>query len=64
VLATIGFNWDDKKGTLTINDRKGSFPGMLESRKFKLLFINGNKASSETANKIVNYSGKKLIVKL
>ena len=27
VYSTISFNWDDKKKTLTISDRNGSFPG-------------------------------------
>ncbi len=33
VYSTITFNWDDKKKTLTIGDRNGSFPGMLTSKE-------------------------------
>jgi alpha-D-xyloside xylohydrolase len=32
IYSTITFDWDDKKKTLTISDRNGSFPGMLTER--------------------------------
>lgn len=35
--SEIGFRWNDKTRTLTIEDRKGSFPGMLSSRKFMIV---------------------------
>ena len=43
VYATITFDWDDKKKTLTISDRKGSFPGMLENRKFNIVIVGSSK---------------------
>jgi len=68
IYSTITFNWDDKKKSLTINDRNGSFPGMLESRKFNIVLVNSNKAGGEnlaaTPDKVVPYSGKKVMVKL
>ncbi len=68
VYSTINFNWDDKKKTLTIGDRTGSFPGMLTDRKFNIVIVNTNKGGGEnmvtTPDKEVNYSGKKLMVKL
>ncbi|WP_288287564.1 TIM-barrel domain-containing protein, partial [uncultured Prevotella sp.] len=32
--ATITFQWNDKARTLTIGERKGSYPGMLQKRQF------------------------------
>jgi len=67
IYSTITFNWNDKKKSLTINDRNGAFPGMLESRKFNMILVNGNKPAGENlaaaAEKAVIYTGKKVIVK-
>lgn len=60
VYSTISFTWNDAKKSLTINDRKGSFPGMLITRKFNITVI----AAGQKINKAIIYSGKKLIVKL
>ncbi len=58
--STITFTWNDAKKTLTINDRKGSFPGMLATRKFNIVVV----AAGNKSNEIVKYTGKKLAVKL
>ncbi|MDP4203183.1 MAG: glycoside hydrolase family 31 protein [Bacteroidota bacterium] len=60
IYSTITFKWDDKSKTLTIADRKGTFPGMLAERKFHVVKIaaNGNKIEKE-----VVYMGKKVTVK-
>ena len=60
VYSTISFTWNDAKKSLTINDRKGSFPGMLATRKFNIVVI----AAGQKINKAITYSGKKLVVKL
>ncbi len=60
VYSTIRFTWNDAKKSLTINDRKGSFPGMLATRKFNILLI----SSGKKVEKTVTYSGKKVSVKL
>ena len=36
------FHWDDAEHALTIGDRKGQFPGMLESRTFRVVFVGEN----------------------
>lgn len=68
VFATISFNWDDKKKALTISDRKGSFPGMLNSRKFNIIVVGTNKGAGENTDsqpdQEITYTGKKMIVKL
>ena len=38
-FATIPLSWDEAKGALTIGTRVGSFPGMLEKRQFKVVFV-------------------------
>ncbi len=64
--ATIPLSWDDGAKTLTIGDRSGSFPGMLETRTFRIIFVTENHGTggtlTETADKAVSYSGKKIIV--
>jgi alpha-D-xyloside xylohydrolase len=65
-FTTITFNWDNNKKTLTISDRKGTFPGMLSSRKFNIVFVTENKGTgSESAtnfDKTVVYTGKKVTI--
>jgi len=67
-LATFTFTWNDKTKELSISNRKGTFPGMLKSRTFKVVLVNENKGTGveETGNpdKIVEYDGKALKVKL
>ncbi len=60
MFATITFTWNDKKRTLTIGNRNGSYPGMLDNRKFNIVLVGapGNK------NAEVTYAGKKVAIKL
>jgi alpha-D-xyloside xylohydrolase len=37
--SVIPIHWDDKAETLTIGDRRGNFPGMLEKRTFRVLSV-------------------------
>ena len=37
--ALITFRWDDVHRTLRISDRRGKFPGMLESRTFNIVLV-------------------------
>ena len=68
IYSTITFNWDDTKKTLLISDRNGSFPGMLNERKFNLVMVGANKDVGENLtvqpDKQITYTGKKLAVKL
>ena len=67
-FSTITFTWNDAKKILTISDRKGTFPGMIESRTFNIvLAAKGKAAGMDTTGKFdksVTYSGKKVSVKL
>jgi alpha-D-xyloside xylohydrolase len=64
--ATIPFSWDETAHTLTIGDRTGSFPGILERRTFRVVFVTENHGTggglTENADKTVEYSGKKVTV--
>jgi alpha-D-xyloside xylohydrolase len=64
--STILFSWDDVTHTLTIGDRTGSFPGMLENRAFRVVFVSENHGTggglTENADRTVRYSGKKISV--
>ena len=66
VHATIPFSWDEAAQTLTIGDRSGSFPGMLEKRTFRIVFVRENHGTggslTESADKTVQYSGSKITV--
>ena len=60
VYSTISFTWNDTKKSLTVNERKGSFPGMLTERKFKVVIV----SDSQKFVKEVIYKGTKVSVKL
>jgi len=60
-FSTIDFKWNDKSHSLTINARKGSFDGMIKNRKFRVILIKDGK---QTEPKTVNYTGKKVSVRL
>jgi alpha-D-xyloside xylohydrolase len=64
--STILFSWVEATHTLTIGDRAGSFPGMLENRAFRVVFVSENHGTggglTENADRTVPYSGKKISV--
>jgi alpha-D-xyloside xylohydrolase len=64
IYSTIPLSWNDATQTLTIGDRTGSFPGMLESRTFRVVFVRENHGIgaglADTPDKTVQYSGKKI----
>ena len=48
--ATIIFDWNDSKKTLTIGARQGSYPGMLKQRQFTIVLPGGQ-------SKQIDYDG-------
>jgi alpha-D-xyloside xylohydrolase len=66
VYATIPLHWNDTSRTLTIGERKGQFPGMLENRSFHVVFVRENRGvgvnPTDEADKVVHYSGKQITV--
>ena len=60
--SVIPFHWDEKSRRLTIGDRHGSFPGMLEHRTFHAVIVReGHGAgitSSSPPDVTIEYHGK------
>ena len=67
-FSIIDFNWNDAQRTLTIEERKGNFPGMLEERNFYITFVSENIGTGvnivQKPMKIVQYDGRKEIIEL
>jgi alpha-D-xyloside xylohydrolase len=64
--SIIPVSFDDISKTLTIGERKGSFPGMLQERNFKIVWITENKPEPFVLNtktsENIKYSGKEVTV--
>jgi alpha-D-xyloside xylohydrolase len=62
VYSTIDFNWDDAQHQLRIDARKGSFPGMLNTRTFHVVVVRkGHGTGVEvtgTPDKVIAYQGE------
>ncbi len=65
-FSTIPLVWDEAAQTLTIGDRAGSFPGMLQERTFQVVFVtasHGTGIDAEAhADRAVKYRGKAITV--
>ena len=57
VYATIPVTWSEHTHTLTIGERKGTFPGMLQQRRFTIITPDGQQQT-------VEYTGKEIKCKL
>jgi alpha-D-xyloside xylohydrolase len=68
IYSLIKFIWDDKRKTLTISNRKGTFPGMLKERTFKIVSVGISKGAgvdiSIKSDKVIQYKGNKMVIKL
>jgi alpha-D-xyloside xylohydrolase len=64
--TNIPLHWDEAHQTLVIGDRKGQFPGMLESRTFRVVFVGRGHGSGinpePQPDQTVTYSGKQITV--
>ena len=64
--ANIPITWDDASRTLTIGERKGSFEGMLGSRKFRVVVVDPEHPwayDPDAPGVAVTYDGKPLEVR-
>jgi alpha-D-xyloside xylohydrolase len=63
VHATIGFHWDDASRRLTIEARKGIFPGMLKTRAFEVVIVRKGHGTgvevTESPDRVVSYNGER-----
>jgi alpha-D-xyloside xylohydrolase len=68
VYATIPIAWDEATQTLTLGDRHGKVPGMLEHRTFNVIFVNeshgGGADVTTQIDRIVKYSGQAISLTL
>lgn len=66
--TTIDFTWNNATRTLTLSDRKGAYPGILNNRSFQIVLVGKGKGTGleppKKFDKTVNYTGKKLSVRL
>ena len=68
IYSLITFIWDDAKKTLTISERKGTFPGMLKERTFAIVRVDTANGigidTSREPKKVAHYAGNRTVVKL
>lgn len=65
--STIDLQWDDAARTLTIGARKGTYPGMLEKRQFRLIFVDEAHPfawNPDAPGRAVQYDGQALTVNM
>ena len=66
-FSTIPLAWDEESRTLTIGDREGSYPGMLESRRFRVKVVDASHPfvwNPDVAAREVVYEGKAIQITL
>ena len=66
IHATIPVHWNDAGRTLTIGERQGSFPGMLEKRTFHVVFVGAGRGAgidpTPEPDRVIEYSGRAIQV--
>ena len=65
--STIDLNWNNDAHTLSIGERKGSYPGMLQKRQFRLIFVDQAHPftwNPDAPGQPVQYDGQALTIKL
>lgn len=66
--SEIPISWDDRAGRLTIGNRRGSFPGMLDHRTFKVIIVKDGRgtgiAASSQPDATIEYTGRATSVHL
>jgi len=65
--ATIDFKWNDSKRELTIGQRKGKYPGMLNVRMINIIIVSKDHGTAveicQKPDKIIKYNGTKQEIK-
>jgi alpha-D-xyloside xylohydrolase len=66
VYATIPIQWNESKQTLTLGKRTGTFPGMLDKRTFRIVWVRDGHGSGldpeENPDRIIIYQGKQVVL--
>ncbi len=67
-FSVIPIHWNDKEMTLTIGQRVGDFPGMLEQRTFRICLISPlipeGFSIAPVSEKMIKYSGEQTSLKI
>lgn len=67
IYSTIDFAWNNSTDELTIGTRKGSYPGMLQTRTFSIVVVSESTGTgietAKTITKVVDYIGKEIVVR-
>jgi alpha-D-xyloside xylohydrolase len=64
-FSEICFKWNDAARQLTIDERKGSFKGMLQQRRFRIVLVDNKSGAGNLpmqGGKSVSYDGKAVSV--
>jgi len=63
-FSEIIFTWNDAQRTLTIGQRSGKFKGMLQQRRFSIVVGAKGSGTPQQLDKVVDYDGHELSIKL
>ena len=62
-FSTVTFNYNEKGKTLTVGKREGNFPGMLQNRIFRVVWVTKEKPVNLDFNRkpdaVIRYNGSK-----
>lgn len=67
LFSTIELKWDEAGSVFTIGERKGAFPGMKQTRNFRLVLVKPNTERDTDGNETavtITYSGKKKSIQI
>ena len=66
--ATIPLYWDDRRDTLSIGNRSGTFPGMLERHHFRIVLVRRDhgvgSAWDSSPDRLITYDGHQITIQL
>lgn len=66
--SLIPMSWNDSTRELTIGDREGSFPGMMDQRHFRVTVVDSNTPAGDVAipagQTVISYNGSPINVRL
>jgi alpha-D-xyloside xylohydrolase len=62
--SLIPLRWNDGSSVITIGARQGSYPGMIEHRKFRVVLVGGDRGAGvdvpSAPNTEIEYDGKEV----
>jgi len=68
LFSSIKMDYDEQTKSLTIHDRKGEFPGMLQKRVFNIIWVTKNRSKpldfNQSWDEQMTYEGKQKIIKM